>query len=96
MNQTEIATRVNAIPDRFADRLDSAGLADVRDAARAGEWGEALDVLIAGLNDSNALVSPAERDELAALLEATGLPVGAVAKLRVGLVRRGQAGVAAS
>jgi hypothetical protein len=83
VNQTEIMTRVNALPDRFAGRLTSEGLADVRDAARAGEWAEALDVLIAGLIKGNAMVSLAERDELAALLEATGLQVETVARLRL-------------
>ena len=52
-------------------------------AARAGEWSEALDVLLAGLIKSNAPVSTAERDELASLFEATGLPSGAVAALSV-------------
>ena len=49
MNDNEIMNRVNALPERFADRLDPAGLDDVRGAARAGEWGEALEVLLGGL-----------------------------------------------
>ena len=52
-------------------------------AARAGEWAEALDVLLAALINTNAPVSAAERDELAALLEATGQPAGAAARLSV-------------
>lgn len=83
MNQSEIMTRVNALPGRFAGRISPEGLADVHDAARAGEWAEALDVLLAGLVKSNAPVSPAERDELATLLEATGLSSGAVTSLRL-------------
>jgi hypothetical protein len=55
----------------------------VHRAARAGDWGKALDLLLAGLADSNAPVSPAERDEFAVLLRATGKPGGAVAGLSV-------------
>jgi hypothetical protein len=49
MNQNELASRVNALPARFAGRLNSSGLDDIRDAARAGEWAEALDILVACL-----------------------------------------------
>jgi hypothetical protein len=56
---------------------------DVGKAVRAGDWGRALDVLLAGLINSNTPVGPAERDELAALLEANGQPAGAVARLSV-------------
>ena len=49
------------------------GLRQVRSAARAGEWGEAVDNLIAGLAESRAVVTAAERDELRTLLDAMGL-----------------------
>ena len=52
-------------------------------AARAGEWGKALDVLLAALTKNGAPVSPAERDELAAMLDATWQPDGEVAKLSI-------------
>jgi hypothetical protein len=40
-------------------------------------------VLLAALIKSAVPVSPSERDEIAALLEATGQPAGAVARLSV-------------
>jgi len=66
--------RVNALPDRFAGRFEPATFNQVRSAARAGEWGEAVDNLIAGLAEVRAVVTPAERDELRTLLDAMGLP----------------------
>jgi thioredoxin-like negative regulator of GroEL len=74
VNENEMMDRVNALPDRFAGRLDPTDLDDVREAAYAGEWGEAVDNLIAGLAQNRAAVTTAERDELCALLEAMGLP----------------------
>jgi hypothetical protein len=74
VNENEMMDRVNALPDRFAGRLDPTDLDDVRDAAYAGEWGEAVDNLIAGLALTQAAVTTAERDELRALLDAMGLP----------------------
>lgn len=83
MNQSDIAERVIALPDRFADRLDGTGLMDVRDAARAGEWGEAVDILLAGLVQSGTAVTVGEQGELRSLLEAMGMPTGAVDLLDV-------------
>ena len=74
MNDNEMMDRVNALPDRFAGRLDPTDLDDVREAAYAGEWGEAVDNLIAGLAETRAVVTAAERDELRSLLAAMGLP----------------------
>lgn len=83
MNHSDIAKRVTALPDRFADRLDGTGLMDVRDAARAGEWGEAVDILIAGLVQSGTTVTADEQGELWSLLEAMGMPTGGVDLLNV-------------
>lgn len=83
VNQSDIAERVNALPDRFADRLDSTGLMDVRDAARAGEWGEAVDILLAGLVQSGTTVTLDEQRELRSLLEAMGMPTEPVDRLTV-------------
>jgi len=74
VNDNEMMDRVNALPDRFAGRLDPTDLDDVREAAYAGEWGEAVDNLIAGLAETRAVVTAAERDELRSLLAAMGLP----------------------
>jgi len=75
--------RVNALPDRFAGRLEPATFNQVRSAARAGEWGEAVDNLIAGLAEARAVVTPAERDELRTLLDAMGLPTDLTGGLNV-------------
>jgi hypothetical protein len=74
VNDNEMMDRVNALPGRFAGRLDPTDLDDVREAAYAGEWGEAVDNLIAGLAETRAVVTAAERDELRSLLDAMGLP----------------------
>jgi hypothetical protein len=76
VNDNEMMDRVNALPDRFAARLEPATFNQVRSAARAGEWGEAVDNLIAGLAETQAAVTAAERDELRSLLDVMGLPTG--------------------
>jgi hypothetical protein len=81
--EADIVTRLMALPEPFAERLHGMASFDVRSAARAGEWAEALDVLLAALINANVPVSGAERDELAALLKAAGLPLGAVARLSI-------------
>jgi hypothetical protein len=73
--EAAISARINALPDRFTGRLDPQAVAYVRDAARASEWTEALEVLSAGLINCKAQVSAAELDELAALFAAVDLPV---------------------
>jgi len=74
VSEHEMMDRVNALPDRFAARLEPATFNQVRSAARAGEWGEAVDNLIAGLVETQAAVTTAERDELCSLLGTMGLP----------------------
>ena len=75
MDQYEFAAPVHALPGMFADRLDPRDLADVRECAEAGEWGEEVDLLIACLRETRRPVSAEERQELVALLQAMGLPV---------------------
>lgn len=83
MDRSELSRRAKALPDRFADRLDPTGLRHVREDLGAGEWAEGLDNLIAGLANLNAPVTPEERDELAALLEAINLPTDPLSALTV-------------
>jgi hypothetical protein len=76
-----VLTRLRALPEPFADRLHWPAGYNTRDAVRAGEWGKALELLLAGLAESNASVSPVEREELAALLLAIGQPGASIAAL---------------
>jgi hypothetical protein len=78
----ELAKRAYALPDRFADRLDPADLATVREYAEAGEWGEEVDLLLACLGAARHGVTGAERAELVALLGAMGMSAIPVEELR--------------
>jgi hypothetical protein len=49
MDECELAGRAYALPVRFADRLNPAQLADVRECAQVGEWAEEIDPLLACL-----------------------------------------------
>jgi hypothetical protein len=75
-----VLTRLRALPEPFAERLHWQAGHNIRTAACAGEWDKALQMLLAGLAESNA-VGPAEREELATLLSAIGQPDGSVAAL---------------
>ena len=82
----DVVTRLRALPEPFADRLDWVhwrARFDVGRAASAGDWAKALDALIGALVKGGAPVSVAERDELVAMLEAAGQPAGAAAGLAV-------------
>jgi len=81
MDEYELAERAYALPARFADRLDQADLATVHEYAEAGEWGEEIDLLLACLSAARRPVTAAEREELAALLEAMGMPTQPAEKL---------------
>ena len=83
MDEHDLAQRAYALPDTFAGRLSPADLASVREFAEAGEWGEELDLLVAALSGTSQPVSVAERDELAALASAVGMPVEPVGRLIV-------------
>lgn len=81
MDEHELAERAYALPGRFADRLDPADLATVREYAQAGEWGEEIDLLLACLSAARRPVTATERGELVTLLEAMGMPTGPAEEL---------------
>ena len=83
MDEHELAVRAYELPGRFADRLDAAELAHVREYAQVGEWGEEIELLLACLRTARRSVTAAERAELAALLRAMGLPTEPAEELRV-------------
>jgi hypothetical protein len=74
MDEYELGERAYALPGRFADRLDPADLATVREYAEVGEWGEEIDLLMACLRAARQPVTAEERRDLVALLEAMGMP----------------------
>ena len=74
MDEYELAERAYALPGRFADRLDPADLATVRQYAEVGEWGEEIDLLLASLSATRQPVTAAELGELVTLLKAMGMP----------------------
>ena len=74
MDEHELAERAYALPGRFADRLDPADLATVREYAEVGEWGEEIDLLLASLSATRQPVTASERGEFMALLKAMGMP----------------------
>jgi hypothetical protein len=77
--EASILTRLKALPEPFAERLHGPARHNVRKAARAGEWDRALEMLLAGLSESRAPVSPAERGELISMLTEIGQPAAAIA-----------------
>jgi hypothetical protein len=82
----DVVTRLKALPEPFVDRLDAAhwrARSDVSNAARAGDWAQALDTLLGALVKGRVPITEAERDELVAMLEAAGRPTEAVAGLAV-------------
>lgn len=79
----DVSTRLRALPEPFAGRLLQVhwrARFDIGSAARAGDWGSALDILLAALIKGAVPVSTAER---AAMLGAAGRPAEAAAGLTV-------------
>jgi hypothetical protein len=68
--EASVLTRLKALPEPFAERLHWPVGSNVYKAASAGEWDKAVEMLLAGLAEGNALVSPAEYEELTKLRDA--------------------------
>jgi len=68
MELDEFMGAADALIDQFAPRIDQQQAKLIRRAAYAGEWREAIDVLVATLVERQDPVSPGERDELLRLL----------------------------
>jgi hypothetical protein len=83
VNEAEVIERVETLPDRYADRVRPQDLDGMRSMADGGEWQELVDVLIASLAMTQAVVTSGERDELKALAEAMDLPTDQLAGLNV-------------
>lgn len=74
---------VEALPGRYASRIDADGQRLVSSAIGAGEWREALSELAARLYLAGSSVTKAERDDLRGLFETAGLETTAVDALIV-------------
>ena len=83
MNEAEVIQRVEALPDRYADRVRPQDLDGMRSMADGGEWQELMDLLIASLNVTRAPVTADERNELRSLAQAMDLPADQLAELHV-------------
>jgi hypothetical protein len=74
MEDRELARRAYALPDRFADRLSPKDLANIREYASVGEWGEEIEELLACLQQDAHTITAAEREEIQSLLDAMDEP----------------------
>lgn len=72
MDSRELLKRTDAAVAAFAGRVPERHLAGIREMADVGEPGEAVSNLVAALAQHGAQVTPVERDELRALVDATG------------------------
>jgi hypothetical protein len=83
VNEADVIQRVEALPDRYADRVRPQDLDGMRSMADGGEWQELVDLLIASLSSTGAPVTADERNELRSLAEAMDLPADQLAELHV-------------
>ena len=83
MSEDEIIERAEALPDRFADRLTESARWSVKRMRGGGEYGLLTIEVAASLAVHKSPVTPQERDELLALLEAMRMPTDPIAELNV-------------
>jgi hypothetical protein len=76
VNESEVIDSAQALPDLFAGRVRPEDLDGMRSMARAGEWRELVDLLVASLGAAGAPVTAGERGELRSLLAAMDMPTG--------------------
>ena len=83
MDEYEVAQRASSLPRRFADRIPQQTMEIIELMDGGGEYGELTIELAASLAAHNTPVTPDERDELRALLEAMGMPTDPIEQLNV-------------
>ncbi|HEY7027880.1 MAG TPA: hypothetical protein VH438_09760 [Gemmatimonadales bacterium] len=83
MTEAEVIERAETLPERFADRVSESTLWSIRRMRGGGEYGELTIELAASLAAHKAPVTPEERDELRALLEAMNMPTDPIDQLNV-------------
>lgn len=72
MDNRELLKRTDAAVAAFADRVPERHMAGIREMADVGEPGEAVSNLVAAIVQHGTQVTSVERDELRALVDATG------------------------
>jgi hypothetical protein len=83
MTEEQIIDKAEALPERFADRLTESALWSVRQMRGGGEYGLLTIEIAASLAKHRTPVTPEERDELRALLEAMNMPTDPIEQLNV-------------
>ena len=83
MNEADLAARTAQLPELFAGRLPDSVLDGIHSMASGGEWDELLDLLLAALTQTRAVVTAEERDQLREVLAGWGLPTAKVDDLTV-------------
>ena len=83
MTEAEVIERAETLPERFADRVSESTLWSIKRMRGGGEYGELTIELAASLAAHKTPVTPDERDELRALLEAMHMPTDPIEQLNV-------------
>jgi hypothetical protein len=83
MTEADLATLTAELPERFADRVPVTDLDGLRSMARAGEWAELLDLLVAVLCRAHAPITTEEGDRLRQALTGWGMPDHVLADLDI-------------
>ena len=83
MTETEIIELAETLPERFAGRVTESTLWSIKRMRGGGEYGELTIELAASLAAHKTPVTPEERDELRALLEAMSMPTDPIEQLNV-------------
>jgi hypothetical protein len=83
MTEAEVIERAETLPERFADRVSESTLWSIKRMRGGGEYGELTIELAASLAANGTPVTPDERDELRALLEAMNMPTDPIEQLNV-------------
>ena len=73
MEHRGLADAMRRLPGRYADRLHPRTLERITGAVAAGRWERAVDQLITALCCGAETVTPEERDELRAVLDAMNM-----------------------
>jgi hypothetical protein len=83
MDEHEIAHRASVLPEQFASRLAGDTIEFLHLMDQGGEYGELVAELTAALVADHTVVTHAEKDELLALLQATGMPRNHIDQLNI-------------